>query len=425
MSFDDIVLRLTENLKPVLMKMIPNEILRSTKRKFLNKDIAKLAKYKKEAFHPTAFKQGVNLIGDISADTGLGESCRTVAADLYNIQFPFSIYDFQLSATVSRSNQKWKNSISDILPYNINIIHINAHEMGISLKKIGYARLLDRRYNIAFWSWELEDFPREWIGCIEAVDEIWTPSEFTSSSIRKITTKPVNTIPHFILLDYDATYFNRAYFQLPEDKFLYLILYNSGSVEERKNPISAIKAYIEAFRGNEDGVGLVIKAGDIRKEELDHLKEMLSEMKHVFYITKNLTRIEIYSLIHEVDVYVSLHRAEGFGLVLAEAMMLNTPVIATGWSGNMEFMDESTACIVDYKLVQTKTSKAGFSKDSYWAEPSVQTATNYMKKLKEDTDYYKQIQKNAYEYVSTKLDPKQIGNRMKKRLLEIIKNNEV
>lgn len=418
MNTTSVVIAVTNQLKPVLMKIFPKGLLSKMKRKYMNQDIEKLLKYDKKAFDSDKNPWGINLIANIKADTGLGESSRIVASDLQNAGIPFIIYNFSLPGQSSGKNGKFEDKISNTLPYAINMIHINPNEMATSLKEIGF-EILDYHYNIGFWSWELEDFPPEWKGCIDAMDEIWTPSEFASNSIRKLTDKKVRTLPHFVSTEIDEKY-DRAYFGLPEDKFLFLILYNSGSVAERKNPQAAINAYKEAFEHHEDGVGLVIKVSNASEKELQELKEVLGNVKNVFFIVDNLEKIEVNSLIKNVNVYVSLHRAEGFGLVLAEAMQLKTAVISTAWSGNMEFMKDDAACLVDYKLIPVTTDQGGFSKKSVWADADVGKAAEYMRKLWENPQYYQLVCEKGKAYIESRINARKMSELARSYYEEIL-----
>lgn len=418
MKTTSVIIAVTSRLKPILIKIFPKELLSKMKRKYMNHDIDKLLKYDKKAFDSMKYPGGMNLIANIKADTGLGESSRIVASDLQNAEIPFTIYNFALPGQNSGTNEKFEYKISNTLPYAINMIHINPNEMATSLKEIGF-EILDYHYNIGFWSWELEDFPLEWKGCIDILDEVWTPSEFASNSIRKLTDKKVRTLSHFVFAEVDEKY-DRAYFGLPEDKFLFLIVYNSGSVAERKNPQAAINAYKKAFENDNAKVGLVIKVSNASEKELQELQEELRNVKNVFFIVDNLRKDEVNSLIKNVDVYVSLHRAEGFGLVLAEAMQLGTAVIATAWSGNMEFMNEDVACLVAYKLIPVTTEQGGFSQKSVWADADVGQAAEYMKKLWKNPEYYSSLCENAKTYIENRINAKKMSELVRNYYEEIL-----
>ncbi len=264
--------------------------------------------------------------------------------------------------------------------------------------------MFDYRYNIAFWLWELEEFPDKWVDCIETVDEIWTPSEFISKSIKQKTTKPVETVPYAICFDVENLY-PRKYFELPEDKFLFLAMYDFKSISERKNPKAVIRAYKNAFDQGGEGTGLVIKINHLgKKRELEQLQEEMAGYKNIYYITDNLSRKEIESLIADVDVLVSLHRSEGFGLPLAEAMYLGTPVIATGWSANVEFMENDCSCLVNYTLTEIKRNIGPYEKGNQWAEADIVCASQYMKKLYYDKEYWEEISGNGKKKIRQKLN---------------------
>ncbi len=326
--------------KPVLLKVFPHELLRRMKGRVIRQSHKKLLDVVLEPFDRTRFIDGINLIGNIKADTGLGQSCRLVAAELEYSRMPYSVYQYDQLGIMSSTDMQFAGKISSDLPFNINLIHINPHELGLAFQQLGQ-KVWDGHYNIGFWLWELEEFPEEWIPCFHCLDEIWTPSEFISRAVRKKTKLPVKTVPYHVETRLDQVY-ERSEFGLPEDMYLFLMMYDRTSMTERKNPEAVIQAYKKAFT-REDKAGLVIKINNCTDEEINALKKELEDYPHVYFISQVMDRSHVNSLIRCVDAVVSLHRAEGFGLVLAEAMMLGTPTIATNWSSNTEFMTRDTS----------------------------------------------------------------------------------
>ncbi|MFR4337305.1 MAG: hypothetical protein ACLT33_03960 [Lachnospira pectinoschiza] len=154
---------------------------------------------------------------------------------------PHVIRDFFVPPGGSRTNDMYDSRLTTQLPYDVNIIHVNASEFMVAYLSLG-KDVWDYRYNIGYWAWELETFPEEWLPAFKLVDEVWTPSDFVTNTLKKYTDKPVVTVPHCIEPVASAQY-GRKHFNLPEDKFLFLIMFNSGSVMERKNPLAAIKAF--------------------------------------------------------------------------------------------------------------------------------------------------------------------------------------
>lgn len=365
------------------------------------------------------YPMGINLIGDISAETGLGQSARILASVMEKGGIPFCIKQVNTHGQLAHNDGAWAGKTENGAKYAVNLIHIipgTWAEDYYSLEK----EILDKRYHIAYWLWELEEFPDYWLPCIQTVDEIWTPSEFISNAIRKKTKKPVLTVPYAIDMGNEnrkavgkskgeetgtdmPEYFDREYFGLPKEKFLFLTMYDFISVSERKNPQAVIDAYVLAFPEEEKGVGLVIKVNHGEEKKLEQLKEQLKRYQNIYFMTENMTRREVNSLMSAADVLVSLHRSEGFGLPVAEAMALGKPVIATNWSATAEFTDESSACPVNYKLVPVRKTIGPYEKGNYWAEADIDHAAYYMKRLWEDREYAQRIGANAKAYINGRL----------------------
>lgn len=373
-----------------------------------------------EKFRACGNPYGVNLMGDIRAETGLGQSMRIVAEMLDAGKVPFVVRQVNAPDNIEHQERNWDYKIASENKYGINIIHINNN-----VWKKNYSRMqvseLSGRYNIAYWLWELEEFPAEWVSCIDTVDEIWTPSEFISRGIRKKTKKPVMTMPYGMHLE-DKNLFRRDHFFLPEDTFLFLVMYDFLSISERKNPYGAIQAYMRAFKPTDAGVGLVVKANHLGdKRKLERLREELKEYPNIYFITDNLGRREVESLIAAADVLVSLHRAEGFGLPLAEAMYLKTAVIATGWSSTTEFMDADSACLVDYNLIALDRDIGPYHKGNRWADADVGQAAEHMRNLWKDKEFYSRKVAHGAEHIKTCLDMEKMSDRMVQRIQEIYK----
>lgn len=403
--------------KKYLKRILPTRLLKLSKDKFIE---LKISKYQKEPINKELYSQkptGVNLVGDIRAEIGLGQSMRLLANELNLSSFDFCVHNFQLDGNVRRNDTSWDDKIQEDYPYGINIFHINPYEVGLAYIYLNKDIWKDR-YNIAFWLWELETFPKEYEKSIRFFDEIWTPSEFTSNCIRKVTDKPVYTIPYYVTAQCDEKY-DRDYFGLPKDRFLYLTMFDSNSTVSRKNPVGAIDAFKKAFKKDDKQVGLVIKVNNPTKENIEYIKSLLAGYENVYFITKVMDKSEVNSLIANVDVFVSLHRAEGFGLVMAEAMLLKTACIATNWSSNIEFMNQETACMLSYKMTEIQKSEGCYTAGSIWADPDVDEAAQYMVKLKEDASFYKEITDAAYDSIRTLLGEKRIVAILESRLKRI------
>ncbi len=407
-----------DKIKRVMPQRIWNEI-KSCTDKYYEGKMRKKCKLIEE-FRPSESEFGVNLIGDIRAETGLGQSMRIIADMLEQAGIPFLVRQMDAPDNIEHQERKWDHKIASESRYGINLIHINNNVWKKNYNRIPIGEL-SGRYNIAFWLWELEEFPDDWVSCIDTVDEIWTPSEFISRGLRKKTEKNVITMPYGVVLD-KSNLVGRKYFHLPEDKFLFLVMYDFLSISERKNPYGVIKAYMRAFKKTDRGMGLVIKVNHLKKKtELDRLRAKLSGYPDIYFITDNLSRREVESLIADADVLVSLHRAEGFGLPLAEAMYLGTAVIATNWSSTTEFMDVDSACLVDYELVSLIKDIGPYRKGNRWADADVGHAAEYMRELFLDKEFYKRKVAGGEKYIKECLDLEKMSDRVRGRMEEIYK----
>lgn len=377
-------------------------------------------------FNRQKYENGINLIGDIQAETGLGQSMRILASVLAKNDIPFDIVQISQPGDLKSDNHDWDYMITNQPKYNINLIHINASEWAEDYNIIDKS-ILDYRKNIAYWLWELEEFPKKWRACIETVDEIWAPSEFVCKSIRKCTNKSVRRLPYAIEIK-KPEISTRSYFGFPEEAFLYLAMYDCQSISERKNPKGMIDAFIRAFSpdyANNYKIGMILKVNHGEYEnKLTMLKNQLREYKYIFFITDILTRDEVYALEAVADVLVSLHRSEGFGLAVAEAMSLGTAVVTTNWSATTEFTTEDNACLVDYDLVELEHAIGPYKKGSRWAEPDINQAAKYMKQMYEDRDLKVSKEINAKNHIQKNLNVSCVGEILKGYLSNIIKGEE-
>lgn len=395
MNISTIILKTTDFLRPVLTKIIPMRILSKAKRRFLNHSVQQLREIEVAAYDEARFPKGVNLIGNIKGDSGLGQSCRLLAHALKQSKFPVCIVEHSISSSLSMSDTTYDGCLEKKNKYGVNIFHINPHEFAPAFLQLGKG-VWDYHYNIAYWLWEMEDFPDEWMDCINLLDEIWTPAEYISKSIRKKTDKPIVTVPYHVTATTSAE-FDRGYFGLPENRFLFLMMFDCGSMIERKNPRAVIEAFKKAFEPEKQDVGLVIKINGGSSEDMEQIESYAAGYNNLYLINKIYSKLEINSLIKCADAVVSLHRAEGFGLVMAEAMMNGVPCIATNWSANTEFMSSDVACMVDYELVTLDHDIGPYKCGNRWAEPDVEQAAQYMRNLYDNPEYRSDLAKRALQ----------------------------
>jgi glycosyltransferase involved in cell wall biosynthesis len=250
-----------------------------------------------------------------------------------------------------------------------------------------------KAYRIAYWAWELPD-PPDWMDCDRNVDEIWTPSSFSQTSLMRLSMKPIHIVPHS--MPANSVPRRRRF----EEPFTVLAMADSRSSLSRKNPEGALRAFRAAF-GSSRAARLVLKLSG-RDEEIRALEVSLGDLlagTNVKIVRGYLEDAEISALFEDADVLLSLHRAEGFGLPMMEAMTHGVPVVATGWSGNLAFMSAADSHLVPYTLVPVNDSAAIY-KDSIWADPDVDEAANMLRRLAEQPDYYARFADAAYRRVN-------------------------
>ena len=405
-----------DSLKPVLIKILPKKALKKVKKKIINSAFDKKS-YKRIPYKKNAYPFGVNLFGYIKAQMGLGEGARLIAKALSKTDIPFCVIDTKVGNPFNHNDNTFDSKIVNKAKFSINIFHINPEQfpsLEISLPQNTW----DKRYNIGIWLWELSEFPKEWENAFKQVDEIWTPSHFCYNTFKKVSPVPVTIIPYGIEAVFDAN-INREYFNLPKNVFLFLIMFDVNSTMQRKNPLDAIRAFKNAFSKDNKDVGIVIKINNANTHAVNTIKSELKGFKNVFIIDKTLSKIEVNSLIKVCDTFVSLHRSEGFGLVIAEAMYLKTPVIATYYSANTDFMSTSTACCIDYKLIKIDKDYSMYKSNQVWAQPDVIQASVFMKILFSDENYRNQLTKNAYKYITTNFSINESADKITSRIREI------
>ena len=412
------ILTCADKLKPVLKAILPIKLRRFIQRKLVIRNMNRIAKNSLKPFDRAHLPDGITLIGYIRGEIGLGQSCRLVARALDDSNLPFTIYNYNQIRNMRQDDPAWDRKITDTAPYNVNLVHINTYDLPLAFLHIG-ANLFSGRYNIAFWLWELEEFPKDWENALTLVDEIWTPSEFSSASIRKITEKPVLTVPYPLDNVPVNEAADRAYFSLPEDVFLCLCMYDCNSIMERKNPIGAIEAFKQAFDAGKKDVGLIVKVNNPQKADLGIINEALKGYPNIYVIADILGKPEVNALISCADVYISLHRAEGFGLVMAEAMALGTVCVATDWSSNTEFMNEDVACMVDYSFTTIQKTVGPYEKGERWAEPDTEQAADYLRRLYNAPAMLQSLADKAKVHITQHYGTQQAAARIEARITEI------
>jgi GT2 family glycosyltransferase/glycosyltransferase involved in cell wall biosynthesis len=357
---------------------------------------------------------GVNVAGYITSESGVGEAVRADIRAIKEAGIPFSMTNLTSS---SRQEDFTYTGFTDDNPYAFNLIHVNADAVATFYDTNGIEYFLNR-YNIGFWYWELSTLPVIWHVNFKCFNEIWVASEFCLDSISKVSPVPVVKIPPSVVVE-DIKEVERVYFGLDDKSFIFFFMFDFLSHYERKNPLAIIRAFKKAFGTGIEAL-LVVKCSNSKRNVKDRdrfLKE--AEGLNIKFVDKYLDKDELNALISLSDCYVSLHRSEGFGLPIAESMYMGKPVIATGYSGNMEFMNESNSFPVKYTLIEIDKDHGPYKKGNVWADPDLEHAAELMRTVYEDREYAERIGKKASHDIKTKLSPEATGRMIKSRLRKI------
>lgn len=248
-------------------------------------------------------------------------------------------------------------------------------------------------YRVAYWAWELPDPPADWAGCDRIVSEIWTSSTFSRDSLARLTQRPVFVVPHHIPA-------GRVHVRDPAGPFTVLVMADSRSSLCRKNPEGALRAFRMAF-GDSPAARLILKLGG-RPDAWHPLEKSAGDLlagRNIEIVKGFLDEAAMAALYLRCDVLLSLHRAEGFGLPMLEAMADGIPVVATGWSGNLDFMSSADSRLVPYELVAVNDT-SGIYGNSSWAEPELEQAALFLRRLAYEPDHYAQIATSARRRIS-------------------------
>jgi hypothetical protein len=241
-----------------------------------------------------------------------------------------------------------------------------------------------RAFNIGYWAWELSRLPAEWIKALQYVNAIFVPSEFANRAVSQHTRKPVMTVPHPVTLGPVDSGIRQS-LGIPSDAFLVASVFTFESFG-RKNPIGVVRAFQKAFRAN-SAAYLVLKASDgaSHSDKVALLTSHFEGNPRILLVNDVWPSDRISGLIAAADAYISLHRSEGFGLTIVEAILRRIPVVVTGWSGNVDFCSQATY-LVDAQMVPVRDVHPEFrSMDtSVWADASIEHAAVHLLEIHND-----------------------------------------
>lgn len=358
--------------------------------------------------------KGINVIGYVDGDFGLGEAVRLNLKAMDAVGLPYVKIDYL----------KLKNGIinEDVFKYDINLIQLSLIDIPNFFIGFETTAFLNR-YNILFLVWESEFVPEEIQKNLYMFNEIWTPSMYCREIFKQNFLGPIMTVPHpveFELYPLVKKDFLEIY---DKQKFSFLFIFNFGSSIKRKNTLFLIQSFIEAFQIETD-VELIIKCSGAKKFAKDYALVMneIGGRSNIKLVDVDLEKNDLNHFINQCDCYVSLHHSEGFGLTLAEAMFLGKPTIATNYSGNLEFMNDRNSFLVDYVIGTIENPDINFCDNTIWADPVLEDSIEKMRYVYNNKSIAIEIGKKAQVDTQNKLSYKSIGNKISNRVESINRN---
>jgi glycosyltransferase involved in cell wall biosynthesis len=362
---------------------------------------------------------GINVLGYLKGKFGVAESARNFVFAIKDQKIPFVLNN--IDAPIHQNNDETFTEFNTENPYSINLIVANPDQSKVlySMKGSSY---FEKRYNIGVWAWELSEFPEKWISSFKYFDEIWTLSNFVRESVSKNSPIPVFKITCPIEMDESKLVSKRENFGL-KNEFVFLLIFDYLSVFERKNPLAVISAFQSTFKDTEK-VKLIIKSinGSKFPSEQKKLKSTIKS-KNIILYEEHMDKDEILCLLASSDCFVSLHRSEGLGLSIAEAMYASKPVIATNYGGNVDFMNSENSFPVKYELIELEKDHGPYAKGNCWANPNVIHAAELMRYVYDNQEIAKKIGKNASKDIKTNMSFQVSGKEINTRISKIKEQN--
>jgi glycosyltransferase involved in cell wall biosynthesis len=363
---------------------------------------------------------GINLAGYLDTESGVGESARSLIKVIQSANMPFVLNNVK-QPWIRRDDKTYISSFTERNPYFINLLHVNADQAPVVARTLG-RNYFSSKYNIAYWYWETSKFPYEELKeSFDYFNEVWVASNFCLEAISEISHIPVVKIPPAVNVNISGNY-TKDYFGINPNLYTFFYMFDFLSYIERKNPFAAIDAFKLSYHNFDmRNAVLVIKCSNNDKKPKQY-NQLLKSVKGlpVLIINGYLSKDQLHGLINISDCYVSLHRAEGLSLPIAEAMYLGKPVIVTAYSGNMDFTNNRNSFLVDFNLTEIEKNIGPYKKGYVWAEPDIGHAASFMFKVYQDREESVKVGQEAARYIRRYYSPSTLAARLVKRV-ELIK----
>lgn len=365
----------------------------------------------------TSSRGRVTVAGFLESGRGLGEAARLDVLALHELGFlPARVDVSDALGTRDLPNTSFETTL--VPEGGPLLLRVNPPELPTMLAHLG-SEITSGRKIVGCWSWELPKAPNDWHAGFQHIDELWVPSEYCARAFRDVSPVPVVVVPHPVRVPPSAGC-SRADFGLANDKVVFLSMSDMRSSFERKNLLGAVKAFKAAFE-NDDSSQLLLKVHHVEDApaNLDALRRAIGNAPNVRLVSDFMPSPQVGDLLRSVDVFLSPHRAEGFGLVLAEAMLLGKAVIATEFSGNVDFMPRGTAELLQYCLIAAKDPTGIYDDaDQLWAQPDFDEMVDAIRRLATSEERRKELGDAAREHARAHFSAESFGRHLPQWFVE-------
>jgi glycosyltransferase involved in cell wall biosynthesis len=361
---------------------------------------------------------GVTLVGYAYGELGIGEDVRSMAAALSAAEVQFSIEDFSAGLRTRAADKSVDTYVRRGFPHPVTCFCLTGFDTARFWLERGHTAF-QNRFVIGYWPWELPTWPDPWRAAIDLVDEIWVSSTFTQEAFALISPVPVIRMPMAVTLPPGDLPKLPGF---PDRTFTALFVFDANSYLERKNPLAAIEAFRLAFPAGNEPAMLILKVmneGVPDSPQWAAIRHACAQDRRVKLLHGTMTRPEVLGLMAQCDVYLSLHRAEGFGRTIAEAMLLGKPVIATDWSGSRELVRPDTAVPVAARLVPVPAGAYPWGRGCLWADPDVAQAAYWLRRLFDEPELRDRLGRAGRQHVADTFAPQVVGRRYAERLANL------
>ena len=361
---------------------------------------------------------GWSVLAYATSEHGVGEAGRRMSSLMNRLGMPVETVGIR-EGPLSRQQHRSERPLVDTVGYENAVVCVNADQTPRVSRMLDLSAIRGRKAGL--WFWELDSFPPEHLRSLAYLSEVWVTSSFTYEALRRDADRPVHLVHLPIVPTSEPTRFTRRSLRMPDDTFVFLTNFDFLSVLQRKNPIGVIHAYRDAF-GPQDGAVLIVKSinGHLRPLDFERMYREAQDRPDILFEDAYVTSAGMKAMIELADCYVSLHRSEGYGLNMADAMAHGTPVIATAYSGNLDFMTTQTAELIPFELTEVGPLAAPYDPAARWAEPDLDRASEAMRRLFDDRAVGDRLSRAATAHLLDHFSPAAMAAELRAIVLPVL-----